>query len=96
MGLSIQRLADNRSDIDVINMWRRGDDLDAAISEADVVIDFSLPGATGDVATRAVARQKPLVCGVSGLGEEETEVRPVEEIARPRSSLTSLEELGRD
>ena len=71
MGLSIQRLADGRSDIDVVHLWRRGDDLDAAISDADVVIDFSLPGATGNVASRAVAFQKPLVCGVSGLSDEE-------------------------
>ena len=43
MGLSIQRLADGRGDIDVVHLWRRGEDLAAAIADADVVIDFSLP-----------------------------------------------------
>ncbi len=69
MGLSLQRRADSRGDIDVVSMWRRGDDLKAAIADADVVIDFSLPEATPDVAIAAVRQGKPLVCGVSGLDE---------------------------
>ncbi len=69
MGLSIQRLADQRNDIDVVSLWRRGDDLSAAIAEADVVIDFSMPEATLEVVARSVGQRKPVVCGVSGLDE---------------------------
>lgn len=72
MGLSIQRLADGRNDIDVVSMWRRGEDLSAAMADADVVIDFSLPDATLDVVARSVGQGKPLVCGVSGLDEVRT------------------------
>ena len=74
MGLSIQRLADQRDDIDVVALWRRGDDLAAAIAAADVVIDFSLPEASVEVAGRCVEQQKPLVCGVSGLDDEQMAV----------------------
>ncbi len=74
MGLSIQRLADARDGIDVVSLWRRGDDLGAAIADADVVIDFSLPEATVQVAMGASRQGKPLVCGVSGLGDVEMEV----------------------
>ena len=73
MGLSIQRLADGRSDIDVVHLWRRGEDLAAAIADADVVIDFSLPEATTQVAIESARQNKPLVCGVSGLDDVETE-----------------------
>ncbi|MDJ0908350.1 MAG: 4-hydroxy-tetrahydrodipicolinate reductase [Woeseiaceae bacterium] len=72
MGLSIQRLADSRSDIDVVRLWRRGEDLADAIADADVVIDFSLPEATTQIATESARQQKPLVCGVSGLDAIET------------------------
>ena len=74
MGLSIQRLADQRTDIDVIAVWRRGDDLGAAIADAEVIIDFSLPEATAEVAGHAVDAQKPWVCGVSGLGDVEMDI----------------------
>ncbi len=70
MGLSIQRLADSRSDIDVIHLWARGDDLDAALSDSDVIIDFSLPEATLEVCARNAAHRKPMICGVSGLADK--------------------------
>ena len=74
MGLSIQRLADERDGIEVVSLWRRGDDLPAAIADADVVIDFSLPEATTQIALQAGKQGKPLVCGVSGLDDVELEV----------------------
>lgn len=67
MGQAIERLAGDCDDLEVVSLWRRGDDLGAAVKNADVIIDFSLPEATMDVAAAAVAAQKPLVCGVSGL-----------------------------
>lgn len=41
--------------------------LDDAVNAADVVVDFSLRGATDLVASAAAAAATPLVCGVSGL-----------------------------
>lgn len=67
MGLSIQRLADGRSDIDVVHLWRRDEDLDLALSESDVIIDFSMPEATLKVCSRNLIHQKPMICGVTGL-----------------------------
>lgn len=46
-------------------------ELDHVVAAADVVIDFSLPGATLEVAETAVKHGTPLVCGVSGLGDEQ-------------------------
>ena len=48
-------------------------DLDHVVAAADVVIDFSLPEATVAVSETATRHGKPLVCGVSGLGEEQLE-----------------------
>ncbi len=47
------------------------DDLGAVVRGADVLIDFSLPGATALVAATAAEHRVPLVCGVSGLGAPE-------------------------
>jgi 4-hydroxy-tetrahydrodipicolinate reductase len=46
-------------------------DLGAVAAAADVLIDFSLPGATNEVLAAAVGRRRPLVCGVSGLDAEQ-------------------------
>ena len=46
-------------------------ELDAVARESQVLIDFSLPEATAAVVAAAVAGGIPLVCGVSGLGEDE-------------------------
>lgn len=48
-----------------------GSDLDAVIEAADVAIDFTLPEATPRVLEASVRGARPLVCGVSGLGEAE-------------------------
>ena len=69
MGQAISALADAAADMAVAGIWRRGDDLDAILSSADVVIDFSLPEATEQVVAAAVRRERPLVCGVSGLAD---------------------------
>lgn len=46
---------------------RVGSDLVAVLENADVAIDFSLPGATPQVLEGVLQANKPLVCGVSGL-----------------------------
>jgi 4-hydroxy-tetrahydrodipicolinate reductase len=45
-----------------------GSDLDAVVRAADVAIDFTLPEATPRVLEAVVRAARPLVCGVSGLG----------------------------
>ena len=42
-------------------------DIGAVTAATDVLIDFSLPGATREVLAAVVGHRKPLVCGVSGL-----------------------------
>ncbi len=46
-------------------------DLDRVFDAADVIIDFSLAEATSQVVATAVRQHKPLVCGVSGLDDEQ-------------------------
>ena len=71
MGRAIAAGLESRDDMELVGYWGRGDDLDALLPGADVVIDFSLPGGTMQVLDAAVRHGKPLVCGVSGLGEEQ-------------------------
>lgn len=69
MGQAVERLAAENPQFEVSALWRRGDDLDVAVSSADVIIDFSLPEATESVVAAAVKHGKALVCGVSGLDD---------------------------
>ena len=46
-------------------------DIDQVVSRADVLIDFSLPDATLHIVDAILRRGRPLVCGVSGLGDEQ-------------------------
>jgi 4-hydroxy-tetrahydrodipicolinate reductase len=45
-------------------------DLEAVVGAGDVSVDFTLPGATPQVLDSVVRLRRPLVCGVSGLGED--------------------------
>ena len=67
MGEALARALESQPDMVLAGIWGRGDDLDALIREADVVIDFSLPEGTAAVIDSAVRLGKPVVCGVSGL-----------------------------
>jgi 4-hydroxy-tetrahydrodipicolinate reductase len=71
MGKAIARGLDAQADMSLVGNWRRGDDLDALVRKADVVIDFSLPEATAEVVAAVLRHDKPLVCGVSGLDERQ-------------------------
>lgn len=64
------RLADWPA-LELAGTWRRGEDLERLAASADVVIDFSLPEATELVVGAVTRLRKPLVCGVSGLGEQQ-------------------------
>jgi 4-hydroxy-tetrahydrodipicolinate reductase len=69
MGKAIAAGIDAQDDLELVGTWGRGDDLDALVREADVVIDFSLPDGTMQVVDAVLAYGKPLVCGVSGLDD---------------------------
>ena len=69
MGKAIAAGIDAQDDLELVGTWGRGDDLDALVRAADVVIDFSLPDGTMQVIDAALAHGKPLVCGVSGLDD---------------------------
>lgn len=71
MGQALAESVDRRPDLDLIGVWQRGQDIDPLISLADVVIDFSLPAGTQIVIEAAVRHSTPLVCGVSGLDEQQ-------------------------
>ncbi len=87
MGRAIIAAIDGRDDFHLSGIWVRDEqaaaalpvaaavqvsaDLDRAFGAADVIIDFSLADATSQVVATAVRQQKPLVCGVSGLDDEQ-------------------------
>ena len=80
MGKAIEAGLDGQQDMEFVGFWGRGDDLDALMSSADVVIDFSLPDGTAEVLEAVLRQKKPLVCGVSGLND--TQVARLDEVAR--------------
>ena len=55
---------------ELAGIWQRGEDLDAVVGAADVLIDFSLPEATPTVIETVERLGTPLVCGVTGLRPE--------------------------
>ena len=69
MGKAIAAGIGATDDLELVGTWGRGDDLDALVRAADVVIDFSLPEGTMQVVDAVIAHGKPLVCGVSGLDD---------------------------
>lgn len=73
MGQAIAAMIESADDLALAGIWRRGDDLATLVSDADVIIDFSLPEGTVGVVAAAVRSGKPLVCGVSGLDDEQTQ-----------------------
>lgn len=71
MGRAIAATIAQQADLQLAGIWTRDGNLDDVVSGADVVIDFSLPEATVEVLAVAVRHGKPLVCGVSGLDEDQ-------------------------
>ena len=71
MGQAIAAVLEAQEDLELVGLWGRGDDLDALVRGADLVIDFSLPQGTMQVLDAVEAHGKPLVCGVSGLSDEQ-------------------------
>jgi 4-hydroxy-tetrahydrodipicolinate reductase len=71
MGQAIAAGLESLDDMELAGIWSRGGDLDPLVSGADVVIDFSLPDGTMAVLGAVEKYGKPLVCGVSGLSDEQ-------------------------
>jgi 4-hydroxy-tetrahydrodipicolinate reductase len=74
MGKAIADIVSSQSDLDLAGIWTRGADIDDVVSEADVVIDFSLPEGTEQVLAAVQRHRKPLVCGVSGLDDRQMQL----------------------
>jgi 4-hydroxy-tetrahydrodipicolinate reductase len=87
MGQALIGLIAAQQDLQVASLWVRdehqvgsldlaagvviSDDLDQVTAAAEVVIDFSLPEATSSVLAAVASLHKPLVCGVSGLADQQ-------------------------
>lgn len=69
MGQAITAGLNIQNDMKVAGVWRRDEDLEQLVAAADVVVDFSLPDGTMLVLDAVASHGKPLVCGVSGLGD---------------------------
>lgn len=96
MGLAIINAVSEFPDLEIGSVWVRdpeaaadmatpsgaiiSSDLDHVVQAADVIIDFSLFEATEKVAAAVARFGRPLVCGVSGLGE--AQLAALEEAAK--------------
>lgn len=80
MGTAVAQAIEAAGDLDLAGIWQRGEDLGAIAAAADVIIDFSLPGATDTVVAAARQSGIPLVCGVTGLGE--AQLAAIESLSR--------------
>lgn len=58
-------------DADLVGIWERGESLADIVAESDVLIDFSLPEANAEVVSAVADHGKALVCGVSGLNDQQ-------------------------
>ena len=74
MGQSLASIIERRRDLALSGVWRRDDDLVSMLAQSDVLIDFSLPEANSTVVNAALERGVPLVCGVSGLDDQQVKV----------------------
>lgn len=84
MGQELVRAVAASKDLQLAGLWRRSEkppgpgvdeavvssDLEAVMTAGEVAVDFTLPAATPQVLDAAVRSGKPLVCGVSGLGDD--------------------------
>lgn len=72
MGREVCDVIDTKGECELAGVWSRSADCELAtlLGNADVAIDFTLPGATAEVLRTAAATGTPLVCGVTGLDSE--------------------------
>lgn len=74
MGQAIQKAITDTADLELAGLWRRGESLDDIVGSSDVLVDFSLPTAQGEIVAAIRQHGKPLVCGVSGLDSAQFDV----------------------
>ncbi len=70
MGRALLACASDDPDLRVIGQIDEGDDLRAVIGQADLVVDFSSPGATPAIAALCAERKKAMVIGTTGHSDE--------------------------
>lgn len=72
MGQALLACAKKHPDLEVVAQIDKGDDLAAVIGNADVIIDFSSPGSTVEVARLCAKNKKALVIGTTGHTDTDT------------------------
>lgn len=71
MGHAVREAVELHPDTQLASTHDVGEDIDAALSHADVAIDFSFHGFTTELLHSALAQHKPLVIGTTGHTPEE-------------------------
>jgi 4-hydroxy-tetrahydrodipicolinate reductase len=92
MGQAIQDVAHTAADISIVAAVDVGDRLDEAITNCNVVIDFSHADATTAICDQCVRSKKPLVTGTTGRSAEQERglgqsARSIALIAAPNFSV---------
>ena len=72
MGRAIEKAAEGATDIEIAARCNRGDAIKPALTECDVVIDFSHADATEQNCTACVAAGMPIVIGTTGHSHAQT------------------------
>jgi len=80
MGKTIDDLAKDDVDVEIVAQCDIGDAIGTAIGRSDVVIDFSHPDASDEICRAALHHRKPLVIGTTGHSCEQR--RPIEHAAQ--------------
>ena len=73
MGQAIERAAEGADDIEIAARCNRGDAIESALANCDVVIDFSHANVTEQNCTACLAAGKPIVIGTTGHSSAQTE-----------------------
>jgi 4-hydroxy-tetrahydrodipicolinate reductase len=74
MGRAISASANDDDGVVIAASCDRGDHLESAIEQCDVVVDFSQPDAAKDLCRTCVERNKPIVIGTTGHSPKQIEM----------------------
>ena len=73
MGQAVRTEVDSSVGVALSGMWVRGESLQDLLATSDVLIDFSLPDANAEVCAAIAQHRIPLVCGVSGFDDSQSD-----------------------
>jgi 4-hydroxy-tetrahydrodipicolinate reductase len=73
MGHAVEKAAETAPDIDITARCNRGEAIEPALAECDIVIDFSHADATEQNCSACVSAAKPIVIGTTGHSSSQTE-----------------------